>query len=87
MQWALKLDQEVAQTRAAFDVTRASLEETHAALDRLQKEFEERTAWALRLDAELKARQADLQTLYGSSWYRIGKNLRLSPVPPSDRSQ
>jgi SAM-dependent methyltransferase len=86
VQWALKLDQEVAQTRASFDVTRAALDETSASLDRLQKEFEERTAWALRLDAEIKERQADLQTVYGSLWYRIGKNLHLSPVPPSDRS-
>ena len=72
VQWAVKLDGELAQTCAA--------------LDRLQKEFQERTDWALRLDAELKERQADLQTMYGSSWYRLGKNLRLSPVPPSDRS-
>ena len=71
-QWALSLDKEVAQIQAS--------------LDRLRKEFEERTAWALRLDAESKERQADLQMLYGSSWYRIGKNLRLSPVPGSDRS-
>jgi SAM-dependent methyltransferase len=72
VQWAVKLDEELAQSCAA--------------LDRLQKEFEERTAWALRLDAELKERQSDLKSLYASSWYRIGKNLRLSPVPPSDRS-
>ena len=78
VQWALKLDQEVAQTRA-------SLDETNDSLARLQKEFEERTDWALRLDAELKERRAELQTLFGSAWYRIGKNLRLSPVSPSDR--
>ncbi|MBI1955296.1 MAG: hypothetical protein HYS38_02780, partial [Acidobacteria bacterium] len=56
------------------------------------QEFEERTAWALRLEAELKERSAwalrldtELNLLYNSLWYRIGKNLRLSPAPPSDR--
>jgi SAM-dependent methyltransferase len=53
------------------------LEKARADLDRLQREFEERTAWALRLDAEL-------QLLFGSRWYRLGKNLKLSPIPPSD---
>jgi len=68
------------------------LEEARAALQRLQQEFDERTAWALQLDAELKRlqgeltdRSAELSLLYGSRWYRIGKNLRLSPIPPSDR--
>jgi SAM-dependent methyltransferase len=78
VKWALSLQQEIEATRAA--------------LAKLQQEFEERTAWALqldadaqRLDAELKLRAEDLRMLFGSRWYRIGKNLRLSPVPPSDQ--
>jgi len=78
VQWALSLEQD--------------LEKARAVLQQLQREFDERTAWALRLDTELKALQAelkalqeDLHVLYGSRWYRIGKKLRLSPVPPSDR--
>ena len=71
IQWALGLQQELEQARAA--------------LQKLQQEFEERTAWALRLDAELKERSEELRLLYNSLWYRIGKNLRLSPAPPSDR--
>ena len=77
LKWALGLQQEIEQARAA--------------LARLQQEFDERTAWALNLDAELKAKSSellarydDLRLLYNSHWYRIGKNLRLSPVPPSD---
>ncbi|MBI3894519.1 MAG: methyltransferase domain-containing protein [Acidobacteria bacterium] len=72
IQWALRLEQELEQTRAA--------------LQKLQQEFEERTAWALRLDAELKQRSEELRFLYDSLWYRIGKKLRLNPVPPSDRA-
>jgi SAM-dependent methyltransferase len=60
------------------------LEKARADLDQLRREFDERTAWALRLDAELQARSEDLQLLFGSRWYRLGKNLKLSPVPPSD---
>ena len=60
------------------------MEKARADLDQLRREFEERTAWALRLDAELKERSEDLRLLFGSRWYRLGKNLKLSPVPPSD---
>ena len=60
------------------------LEKARGDLDQLRREFEERTAWALRLDAELQARSEDLQLLFGSRWYRLGKNLKLSPVPSSD---
>ena len=78
VQWALSLQQEMEQARAA--------------LQKLQQEFEERTAWALNLNEELQQRREELQQrweelrlLYGSRWYRIGKNLRLSPVPASDQ--
>lgn len=54
------------------------LEKTRAALQRLQQEFDERTAWALQL-------QAELRVLYASWWHRFGRQLRLSPLPPSDR--
>lgn len=70
----------------------SDLEKARADLGQLQKEFDDRTAWALRLDAELKerleelkGRSEDLQLLVGSRWYRLGKKLNLSPVPPSAR--
>ncbi|MBI3933728.1 MAG: methyltransferase domain-containing protein [Acidobacteria bacterium] len=71
--WALRLDQEL-QERTAWAL-------------RLDQELQERTAWALRLDQELQERLADLRLLFGSRWYRIGKNLRLSPVPASDQQR
>lgn len=63
----------------------ADLEKARQVLANLQREFEERTAWAQKLDAELEAARADLRLLFDSLWYRLGKKLRLSPVPPSDR--
>ena len=82
-QWALSLQQEMEQARAALQKLQWAL----------SQEFEfERTAWALNLNEELQQRREELQQrweelrlLYGSRWYRIGKNLRLSPVPASDQ--
>ena len=37
--------------------------------------------------AELEAARADLGLIFGSRWYRLGKKLRLSPVPASDQKQ
>ncbi len=69
------------------------LDKARSDLAQLQKEFEERTAWALRLDRdlqqrskELQLRSEELQLLFSSRWYRLGKNLNLSPVPASDMS-
>jgi len=100
VQWSQGLEQDLEKARADLQNLQADyenkirwaqnlerdVEQARAALHQLQQEFEERTAWALKLDAELKDRFAELRLLYDSLWYRIGKNLRLSPVPSSDRS-
>jgi len=78
IRWALSLQE-------GLEKARGDWHQALCALQKLQGEFDERTAWALRLDTELKQRCGDLQLLYGSIWYRVGKNLRLSPVPSSDR--
>ena len=99
--WARDLDQERERLAGIVQELQADLESKVAwgrslesdverareALATLQQEFEERTAWALKLDAELEAARADLSLLFGSRWYRAGKKLRLSPVPPSDQGQ
>lgn len=68
--WARDLEADIARAREA--------------LAKLQAEFDERTAWALKLDAEVAAARADLNLIFGSRWYRLGKKTRLTPVPPSD---
>ena len=99
VEWARGLEQDLEKAKGALQSLQEDygrkiewarslehdLETARASLDQLRQEFEERTAWALRLEAELKERWEDLRLLYGSRWYRLGKNLKLSPVPPSDR--
>ena len=49
---------------------------------RFEHELNERTRWAKRLDAELERAHTQLQALYGSLAYRIGRRLHLAPDPP-----
>ena len=49
---------------------------------RFEHELNERTRWAKRLDAELEQAHKQLQVLYGSLAYRVGRRLRLAPEPP-----
>jgi SAM-dependent methyltransferase len=53
--------------------------QARSALQKLQQEFEERTAWALRLNREL-------QFLLASRWYRIGRKVGFTLIPPPDRT-
>ena len=63
-----------------------ALEELHTELiettQRLESELNDRTRWAKRLDAELEQAHAQLQAIYGSLAYRIGRRLHLAPDPP-----
>ena len=72
----------------------AELEKARRNLAGLQSEFDDRTAWALKMDAERKAAHADLKVAHtelsrisGSFWHRLGKKLRLIPVPHSERGR
>ncbi len=96
--WAEQLNAELEQARRVLNEQRADLESKIAwarsldaemerarrALAQLQREFDERTAWAQKLDRELEAARTDLRLIFGSRWYRLGKKLRLGPVPESD---
>ena len=48
----------------------------------LESELSDRTRWAKRLDAELEQAHKQLQAIYGSVAYRIGRRLGLAPDPP-----
>jgi SAM-dependent methyltransferase len=90
--WAFRLRDEVERVasenqpvRAERDQLRAEREQLEAERDRLRQTLAERTAWAQSLDTELEALRADMRLILGSFWYRLGKNVRLSPVPQIDR--
>ena len=96
--WALHLEGERAELAANYQRLEAEAEKVRndlkACVDQLhatEAELEERTRWAQSLDRqreELEDRigrlTADLNALFGSPAYRIGKRLGLAPVPPSD---
>jgi chromosome segregation ATPase len=47
-------------------------------------QLSERTRWAQEMEHQIRHLTADLNALFGSLAYRIGKRIGLSPVPPSD---
>ena len=91
--WAQSLEQETGRARDAharleeeFTRLRGEFDERTAWALRLNVDVEERTAWARRLDGELGEARTDLQKIYSSRWYRIGKKLGLAPFHPETRS-
>jgi len=92
IEWARSLERDLEKARADLQSLQSDyegkvewarslerhLDKARADLGQLQKEFDERTAWALRLND-------DLQLLIGTRWYRMGRNLNLIPVRPSER--
>ena len=90
-QWALKLDAERAEILASYQRLdeeasglRTDLKTTVDQLHSTEAELAARTAWAQSLDRQNQELTADLNSLYGSWAYRIGKRIGLTPVPPSD---
>ena len=63
--------------------TQAELDRAAEALDRLQKEFDERTAWALSLSQEVQRLEQQLGLLRASLWMKLGQKVRLGPDLPS----
>jgi len=93
--WAQQLDREIERLESVAAGLQAEREQLGADLEaereqrtaereQLQATVEERTAWALRLDAEAESLRADMRLILGSIWYRLGKKLRLGPVPRVD---
>ena len=96
--WAQQLDREIQRLESVavgLQAERAQLgadlqaerKQRTAEREQLEATVEERTAWALRLDAEAESLRADMRLILGSIWYRLGKKLRLGPVPRVDRER
>lgn len=63
--------------------SQAELDRAVAELGRLQKEFDERTAWALRLDGEVRQVAEQLAQLRATPWIKLGLKVGLGPdLPP-----
>jgi SAM-dependent methyltransferase len=63
--------------------TQSELDGARQALTRLQGEFEERTAWALRLNQEVQQLEQQLGVLRASRWMKLGHRVGLGPdLPP-----
>jgi SAM-dependent methyltransferase len=91
--WAASLAKDVTEARAAhaqlegdFQRLRGEFDERTAWALKLNAQVEERTAWAQGLDRKLCEALADLQVIYGSPWYRVGKKIGAAPFPPASRT-
>ena len=89
--WALQLDAQRSEMLAAYQrldeetgQLRADLKTCVDQLHATEAELAERTAWAQELDRHNEELTADLNAIFGSPAYRIGKRLGLAPVPRSD---
>jgi len=74
--WALdaeaRLEAEIADKKVALD-----------ALHRTETERDERTAWALRLQQQAQALEAQLALYRGSRWVKLGRKMGLGPGLPA----
>lgn len=53
-------------------------------LDVAENTVQERSAWAMRLDGELKQLQEQLSMVRASRWFRLGRTVGVGPVLPND---
>ena len=64
----------------AEDVVQEALLKAVEALHRTEKELEERTAWALRLQEEAGTAKGQLEQVRTSRWVKFGRKVGLGPV-------
>jgi hypothetical protein len=79
---------EVTASRLSEDMRRqvdAEVDRLGTVLVGLQEEFDERTSWALQLDAELQQKDRELADIKSSVLWRAGKALHLLPRSGSAR--
>ena len=61
----------------------AELAKAVDALHHTEKELEERTAWALRLEKEAAELGRQLTLVRGSRWMKLGRKIGVGPVLPA----
>ena len=78
LDWGHAMEKNVEEHLAHIGQLQAAYKEAEGALERLNQEFEERTAWAVSLEQEKESLKARLQALESSRWRRFGRRLGLS---------
>jgi ubiquinone biosynthesis O-methyltransferase len=76
-QWAVDTDKRLS---AEIERLTADLTAAVAALERVEKDLEERTAWAIRLDREKTAAEDQLAMVRLSRWVKLGRKVGLGPA-------
>lgn len=80
IQWARGIETALtAEVKKQTDDLVAAVE----ALHRTEKELDERTAWALRLQEEALASAQQLEMVRASRWLKLGRRVGLGPVLPA----
>jgi len=79
-QWAIDLE-----TSLKADVARQTADLVRAveALHDTEKELDDRTAWARRLEAEAQALQRQVTLFHESRWVKLGRKVGLGPAFPA----
>jgi predicted nucleic acid-binding Zn-ribbon protein len=76
-QWAL--DTEARLTTEIRQIS-TELEKTNATLEQTEKDLQERTVWALRLEEEKRLLEDQLQMVRASRWIKLGRKVGLGPA-------
>ena len=83
-EWALKLEAERQRLVEEIQQVRNDLKTTVDQLHWAEAELEKRTAWAQDLDRQVARLTTDLNAIFASLAYRIGRRIGLAPTVPSD---
>ena len=76
-QWALDVE---ARLTGEIGKIADALATTGAALEQTEKDVQERTAWALRLEEEKRQLEDQLNMVRASRWIRLGRKVGLGPA-------
>ena len=57
-----------------------ALNTANASLEQTEKDLQERTAWALRLEEEKRQLEDQLNMVRASRWIRLGRKVGLGPA-------
>ena len=76
-QWALDVE---ARLTGEIGKIADALATTGAALEQTEKDLQERTAWALRLEEEKRQLEDRLNMVRASRWIKLGRKVGLGPA-------